>query len=732
MALNDQAFLRVLNGMKTKPAFNDHVQEKSKPAPASKAAALVEKPAKNPKKTSSGLVKSSETPAEAFKNLEARAPNQPPQTDVGSIRLAPTHEFVFPPPITKSGGKKTHSSNVSVHTDGVESAVTYNSADFETLSMEGVKTDPESSDVTIVIGSKLTEKASAARSEAKPGINGLGINVLPPACGVESKPKDDLIVLDQDTGHSPPVAKASRNDGPVASNGIYLQSPSIPDIMDEELDFDIPQTTLTPKSSLTPRCISYRGVRYIRADQVTGQDLEPPFLHATHQGVQINSSHMAISNRVPATSRPNIGIRTLQESNAGSILGEHNQPGRSRGGTETSSTNNLQASKWAAENVQATGPTVRRSESSVSHIRASRKHESSVRNADRDGIEMTDASANPFVEQKLRPCSNLAASKYATPDAHVITSQVPLVQAATIQEPAGSLSMGHMQNGAASSAAEPHNCQDRIQAHETHREVDRTTAALKPFDKAQNLNALEWANLDSEVIKSLDGRNGQSRPPSDPSEDIGGTFNPVTGSQNGGLRKRNPFGTLPKPFKPTESEPDSKSSTMVPVQPGDADVINERVDGTTNVDITPLVARDRTVRETRSGMQAGPSTSNSSIPSQRVHVPLNIEAPGNSSSRSHSPLTMDERLVQAMRSVQTAGWSGHPRPASPRPTKCSDSCRLNFAVEDRHSGPGVFQNRPKPMMNLMASKYATEALNSSAFRVMRGNQAEVSSDESDL
>jgi hypothetical protein len=522
-ALHEQAFLRMMKNANTKAAFNDHVEEKSKPLPSSKAAAMIEQPAKSTKKPTTGtqkpasvLAKSAETPAVAFREIEARSANESPNA-AGNIRLAPTHELAFPPPITTSGRKNIHGSSVSVHTDGVESATTFDSADFATQSSGGAHSKLDLDHGTIIIGSRSREENSPAKAEANSG-DSLGIRVLPPANHAEFAQRDDLITLDEGSNVSEAVAEAS-NDGALGdSNADSVQSSGIRDIMDEKLDTDVPQIPLTPKSSLAPRFITYRGCRYIRADQVTSQDIEddlqvtlparrmvPPdiggfdrlaltgglriglqTLHDNSGGSILGehnlpgrsrgsteaSSNLAlgVSGRIAPSSEVNAGLRTSQESASINILGEHNLPGHSRSSTESSALS-LAASSRATRNVRPAAPraNIRRPSTSWASasltafqlyseheparseiheppkaFQQSSEHDRSSQTAQKSDAEMTDISATSFAQNKALT-SNLSASKYAIPGASVVASRVNQVQSATFTESAGPSLTGHTQ-----------------------------------------------------------------------------------------------------------------------------------------------------------------------------------------------------------------------------------------------------------------------------------------------
>ncbi len=703
MALNDQAFLRVMRETTTKPAFNSLVQGKSKPAPSSKAAALVEQPAKRlvlgAKKAASGLTKSSETPAEAFQKMEARASKGSSKADVGKIRLAPTHEFAFPLPITRSGRKNLDDSDVSVHTDGVESAATFVSADFETQSSSAGQSKSGPNHGTIIIGSNSTEKSPTTKSEAKLRVEKLGIRVLPPPGHVESNRKEDLIVLDEGSEPSQVVAKASDNEVLAASNAISVHSPSVPDIMDQDLDVDLPQFSLTPRSSVAPRSITYRGARYIRADTVTSQYLET-HQQATRPGVEVASSGVGIFDRVAVTNGLNIGFGSLQESSANGILGEHSLPGRSRASTEASSTAALEASRWATGNFGAATFINRNHQPPMLQSRADptafqqpaqpSQYDYSFQSIERDDTGTNDASATSSALENVRRTSNLAASKWAAP-----TSNLSTLGSATFTKSGGPSFIGdvckHTNVCSIASQSQQHKftapsqSPDSIrnmysafpskagsfQADRTSQEVDKSTKpAPNPSHKTPNLAASKWATPDRGVSvsaqsnkKSGDGTR-QSRLRSDSAKGIDAIIDPVLEPQESGIRKRNPFGAVSPPSKPALFE-----------------TIN-----------------------------SFPST----IPSQPATAPRMTERSGNIPPARHTPLSIEEQMVRAERSGARAGQSAFKpfEPAGSKSTRPVDSSSANGPVGDPASGTRIPHNKPNPPSNLMASKYATNASSS--------------------
>jgi hypothetical protein len=664
VALNDQAFLRVMKGSTSKPAFNKHVQEKSKPAPASKAAALVEQPAKTAKKPGSALAKSSETPAEAYRKMEARSLHKSPEVDVGKIRLAPTHEFAFPPPITRSGGKNVRGSDVSVHTDGVETAASFNSADF------------------------LTQSSG------------------PPANSGESKQKDDLIVLDQGSELPKTGANASNEDPLAASNMHSGQSSGIPDIMDAEPDVYIPQTSLTPKSSVAPRSVIYRGARYVRADQLSSQDGEFR-LQGTHPDVQIKSSDLSGPERVAVTNALSIGLQTLQGSSGDSILGDHNLLGQSQCVIEASSTQALAASKWAPERVISAPLQIEYDKNSMWQPRSNptsfqqlwRRDCDSFQNEERYDTETTDVPVTSSARQQDGPASNLAASKYATPNASVMTSQVELEKLATVPLCAGSFATGRSQNGVshpisaprstwyniaktqtmpdATRDAHPGTRSNRVsvQTDEVHRGADDSPIiAPRQSEKAPGLAASKWGRAEAKVNGAqpktkVGGESEESCLFSASSENIFHTSGEAAESKNDNHRQRNPFTTIPLQSKfPRDDENNSLSRTNA---------------------------------------------------AQSVEMLTMTERSGNILAAPHTATTVEERMAQLMR----VGSQAEPfmfkfsAAASSKPSKPIDSKWPNDTAQDKANFSRTFRGKKRPTTTLMASKYASDFSHSSFRRV---------------
>jgi hypothetical protein len=678
VALNDQAFLRVMKGATSKPAFNKHVQEKSKPAPASKAAALVEQSAKTAKKRGSALAKSSETPAEAYRKMEARSLHKSPEVDVGKIRLAPTHEFAFPPPITRSGGKNFRGSDVSVHTDGVETAASFNSADFWT------------------------------QSSGTPANSG------------ESKQKDDLIVLDQ--GSEPPRTGANAsNEEPLAASNIHSgQSSGIPDIMDAELDVDIPQTSLTPKSSVAPRSVIYRGARYVRADQLSSQDGEI-CLQGTHPDVQIKSSDLSGPERVPVANALSIGLQTLQGSSGDSILGDHNLPGQSQCGIEASSTQALAAPKWATEKVILTPLQIEYDKKSTwqpcsnqtSFQQPWRRDCDSFQNEERDDTETTDVCVTSSARQQDGPASNLAASKYATPNASITTNQVELDKLTTVPWCAGSFATGHLQNGESQPSSVPRSAWCNIaktptmpdatrdahpgplsntvsvQTGNVHRRADDPpNIAPRQPEKAPGLAASKWGSAEAKVNGAQPKTKAGSESEesclfSASSENIVHARGEAAESKDNSHRQRNPFAKFPsQPRFPRDDENNSFSRTNA---------------------------------------------------AQPVEVPTMTERSGNIPAAPHTAPTMEERMAQLMRVGSQAEPSmfKFSAAASSKPSKPLDSKWANHTAQDKAKCSRTSRGKTRPKTNLMASKYASNFSHSS-FPMVRLSRPDSESDESEI
>lgn len=667
------------------------MQEKPKPAPASKAAALVEqaatateKAAVAQKKTISGLTKSLETPADAYRKTEARASTNSPNGN-GHIRLAPTREFAFPPPITRSGRGFLQDSNVSVHTEGVETATTFDSEDFATESPGYPLFKANLNRETIIIDAKSTGQNGATKSQPSSGVEGPGIHVLSPAQSMESKPKDDLILLDEDAEQSQSVAKAFTNDGFDSSNADSLESPSIPDIMDEELDVDVRQSVLTPMTSVVPRCIGYRGARYIRADLVFG-DGSKDNAKATRPGRHREESTRGVSDRIPVTGSVNIGSQSLPGSVLDSILGEHNLPMRSSGRTAESSTPLLETSQWA---TGIGAPAARRTNNhnpllstqrrvTSAPTRQPRLNHRSFPSAPRDDTEMTDTSAISSAQEKIAPVTNLAASKYATPGAQVVTSHGPSMDSLRYSEfTKSSVSSRERKDKNPPSTAPqtrqgdfvPTSQTSRSQTERVRQEVTNPTGTTaKSSPKTSDLAASEWGDISSEPMTSSKPKKSfgyyprQAPLPSVSSQDVGVKENPVVESQQEEHRRRNPFGTSSVTSKPAPIEIDDNFFSSYPNQHGYVSTMAER-----------------------SG---------------------NIPA-ANQQFASEERVTRGKRAnASAEQSVFNFSGSAHQKSAT-----SIESIGPKRASEDQRNGSSIRQKKPPPTNDLFASKHAPKSTN---------------------
>ncbi len=751
VSLNDEAFLRVMNSMNTKPTFNQHVQEKAKPAPASKAAELVEQPGKTTrrpnavgKKPASALARSTETPAEAYRRLEAR--NKSSNTDA-TIRLAPTHEFGFPPPNTKSGGKRVAGDSVSVHTDGVESACTFSSADFKTQSSGAAGSRNDRKHGTIINGTDLAQKLSSATSEAASGSNGPGIHLLPPSSCAELNRRDDLITLEDGIEQSPSVDRIPSKDAPPASHTNSMRSSGVPHIMDEELNDDIPQSSLTPRSSIAPRFVTCRGARYIRCDLITGQFAEDsqvenrpessgePNIQPALQAASFSSS---TNDKIAVTNGLNNGLQTLQESSAGSILGEDNLPGRSAASSGISSQASVASSRWANAMLRSTPESVSfpislpQTQLSRVLLQQPNQHSEPVQKSQTDDIKMADAPTNSTVQQKAVSRPNLAASKYATRGVEVATRQPPVESAtfhkSTKQAPDFQSGTGPNAFKTASQTASMGRLGEKKNAFDTappvlqenlvptSRRPDQTpnvhsNASLKSgsyvADRArqamENSNALltklphKPANLTASIWSTA---NGESKPLALSNQDFGSQtrrsrIDPISNnidskeqttavSDYGAQHKCNPFGASTQSSKPAPVEGNKKFAPATPAQPVDGLGMAERSGNIPFAGYTPPMLRDR------------------------------VEGTGDGAKTQSSMFNFSESTG----------------------SKPNNSIQFGAADGTKQGQPGGLRpsfNTPKPTNDLMASKYATSNASTSSFRKGRRTKADgKSSDESEI
>jgi len=675
-----------MHGTPTNPTFNELVQAKSKPAPGSKAAALVERPVKPTKgsaakKKDSALAKSTETPAEAYRNLEI---HQKPSNAYGSIRLAPTHEFAFPPPTTRADGKTSRGGNISVHTEGVESASTFDSADFATQPSRDAPSQLNKTNGTIIIRSQSTQNTSSQKLVAKPAANGFGIKVLPPKSHVDVEQKDDLIMLDEGSEGFPTGAKAFSNNAVSSSTKNSMPSPGIPDIMDEDLDVGVFQSSLTPRSAVAPRFVVYRGARYIRADQVTDQDVQD-----CQQGIQqemngqkpTESPKFELPNRVAVTSGVNIGLQTLAQSSRGSILGEHNLPGQSRDDTEASPSLSLEASRWARGNPVPVLAVSRPQQSLLSQIRhySTPSHPLYQRlgvgqGAQGTDTEMIEVFGTSSAQEKVASAPDLAASKHAPAGAPIIATPT------------------------------------------------RTGSVASPFSNrvhGGNFSTSRASEIGQDKLGAISKSAENNR-----------NMYPSTSSRTGSLQADNPRALFKTPNLAASmwADPYRDVKTLAesnkhlgdePTQPGFQFASGDDADGENDL-LADLPASHRK----RNPFSRLARSSNAAAP----EVPMLTQRFGTMSTATRKPFTFGEGLAGEAKfktDVKPSVFQFSQPPASSKPGKLGDS---KWATEDKAKA-----NKG----NLMASRYAptttnnTSSASNSSFRKVR-LRADSSSEESEI
>lgn len=661
VALNDEAFLKVMNNMTAKPKFSQHVQKKSKPAPNSKAAALVEQPAKTndrraaaSKKPASALAISSETPAEAYRHLEAR--NKSSNTHA-TVRLAPTHEFGFPPPNIKSGEKKGAGDNISVHTDGVESASTFNSADFKTQSTGEAGPRNSRNHGTIVNGGDLTRKYSSATSEAVSASNGSGIHLLPPPSHAASNQKDDLITLEDGIGQTSPVVNNSSNDAPSASYANSTQSPGVPEIMDEDLDPVNLHSPLTPRSSIAPRSIIFRGARYTRDDLITGQKADAGQAEDRPEGSrqqntqptgQAASLSSGTNSRARVTNERHIGLQTLQENSASSILGEHNLPGHSAMSRGPTSHTLLASSRWANPMLRSTpanasfpSPSLPQTHLSLVPAQKPDQHHELLQKSQTNNTEMAGEPTACSVQQQAALSLNLAASKYAIQGVQVATCSLP-VESLTFHKSAeqGPVYKSDKASNAFQTASRtasvgqggedrkafdptlqvpqenlvptmshpshipnmPSNASSKTGSSATDKTrqttENSTASAPKPSRKPANLIDSIWSTANSGMSplaalnQTFESQTRQS-PFTLISDHDDSKEKKSAVSDDGVQRKRNPFGITTQLSEPARLQENKKFASAIPAQPVDGSVMAERSGNIPSAGHTPMTLRDR-------------------------------------------------------------------------------------------------------------------------------------------
>lgn len=702
-----------MNSMTSKSAFNDHIQDKSKPAPASKAAALFEQPVKATKKPSIGTKKpardinrSPATPADAYRKMQERAVGNIPERKGENIRLAPRHDFGSPSPVTRAGGNRLQHDNASIHTDGMETAATFDSGDIGTQDSgdAGIKTSH---------GSTSTQEDSAAKVQEQHNSNGLGVTVPPPVGQVDH---EDLILLDQGVEQTQAPANIS-DTGPGGPSKINSgPSSDVPHIMDEDLDVELPPPTLTPKSHVAPRTLTFRGARYLREDTV------PPFARPENQMNPFGGMY----NRVALTEGVNIGLRTLQENSTGSILGEQNLPGQARRGSGASSIAGLATSRWGIKNVKSGIPETNLLDQSMFKTSAIPRTFSPIwehdkyssRKAETSDAPKTDIPAAPPATQERAPALNPGSSKYATQDRIVATSHKLSVEPEKRPHSAEPSAVESVRKDSSPSITSPRDREDKIvttsKVANNHQSMyfnpslktddlpfDRlsqnaansTLVAPKPVRKTANLAASKWGSPDAKIITStLAKMVGDKIPSSKSTENGGKNLGSAPMSKQGELRKRNPF--------ESDTQPAPQISAVV----------------------------DRHLVPTEAA--------------QAERVPGMVRQFGNNQAENHAPRTIDERRIRFMGSaLPVVGSDSRASPsmsetsaaASIEPAKpLVESRWANNGVENKSNGSRSSQTKTKPVANLMASKYAASTSSFSSFRKVRQIKDDSSSDESEI
>jgi hypothetical protein len=737
--LDNQAFLRVMKGLHNNPAFNDHVQDQRKPSPTSKAAALLEQPLKNTKKPTPGASKSSETPAQAYLKLEKRSSKESSEKSPGQVRLVPTHEFSFPPPITRSGEKNGQGSHVSVHTDGVETAYSLESSDFKTRSSTDVRSDTAHNHGTILVGSQLPAARTTEASQTQTGLSGLGIHVLPPAGQAAPEHNDDLIVLDQEDQFTR-SQNVSDNSWRGPSNRSSMQSADVPDIMDDDLDIGIPQNSLTPTSSRAPRAITFRGARYVRDDLGTAQGLRnfnekgdqnvpeksgpshelETRLQATRPRTQNGALDSDSANRVVVAGGLNIGAETIQDS----ILGDHNIGIPSVGSAATSAS--LRQSMWASDNIQA-APFNSSNRQSISSTRTDPQashtvgYGQSFRHAQSQGSPMTDISASLSSRPKDgSPFSNVAAPGYAAPKANVNMSHTPPIHAE-------SASKDTSPKKNAATRTQPPPGHTALNEQSVDPQAKRGVITERPV--MFKFGTTPRGNAETTITQNpLSPQPGQIQPdegyaagqsPANVTSKTSAKPNSLGGSKWGISDAKVETSTEPT----MTMKEDTAARATIQDKLGNVDVTSQRGENNQSVlqgrrHPNPFDPSTKPAVLTRADQSSATSEDASHKPAMAIRS-------GNVQTFDPQTMSFDQRMILAMNSGPQAGPETH----KSLPSKWTNSENAGKAAHSQ-SGKG----KQKPSSNLMSSKYATDISRpfSAYARRGRAKRANSDSEESEL
>ena len=330
------------------------------------------------------------------------------------------------------------------------------------------------------------------------------------------------------------------------------------------------------------------------------------------------------------------------------------------------------------------------------------------KNATPEATGMASAPGISSLRQKAANNSRLGASKYATPEAAIMTRHVPALKPVTSPASAEMSTLAqtvkdnhsfdttmqnlqdiHMPTSRAASDVQKmdsgHLSQTgRVQAGKALQEVkDRTASASAPSREKSNLGKSKWATTDFEgLTQSL-------------SKQKLGRETPESASERSG-RKEN------LAINPDKTE----ACRLNPFEMGTR--LAKCEDTAINTSRTPAEAPEP------------------------LHVPMMSERAGNAQPAEQRPMTLDERMVQAMRLCPQADpvkfSSGDS--TSSKTTKPVERKLANGVKTDNSSGPEAAPRNPKVPANLTTSKFAFASPYS--YRRERRNKVDSDTEESEI
>jgi hypothetical protein len=203
--LKDQAFIERMACMRSSVVPREGLPREVNPEKDSKSGAAVRMSANGTRVTLTPRGPSRLLPKPPGTSLQ-------PHNQIASQNVErSTQSPILMPPAEQSFDEERRSSKVSLHTEGVESAASFPSADF-----------------------------------------------------ASDQGKEDLLLFDQEDDKRSRSPESQRS----ISKATSIAASSTVSLLDDTVNLSLSQTSLIPSPSLAPRSLRYRGTRYVRADLV--------------------------------------------------------------------------------------------------------------------------------------------------------------------------------------------------------------------------------------------------------------------------------------------------------------------------------------------------------------------------------------------------------------------------------------------------------------------------------